>query len=154
MKFIAASGKVEIQAHEDNVEITSAKRIVLIASDEIVLQAPRVTIISQGAQAEYGGGAITYQCTGAYAVKSANVAFSGPGGGNSEPLNLPASVVKHDQRVRMTDYNTAMPLANQRYRAKLEDGQVIEGTTDAEGVTAVLKSSIPFGRYTIEALFD
>lgn len=154
MKLISASGKVEIQAHDDNIELTSAKRIVLIASGEIVLQAPKVTIVTQGAQAAYGGGAITYQCTGAYAVKSANVAFSGPGGGNPEPLNLPGSVVKHDQRVRMTDYNTAMPLANQRYRAKLEDGQVIEGTTDAEGVTEVLKSSIPFGRYTIEALFD
>jgi type VI secretion system secreted protein VgrG len=45
-------------------------------------------------------------------------------------------------------------MANQRYRAKLEDGQVIEGKTDAEGLTEVLKSSIPFGRYTIEALFD
>ena len=154
MKLIAGSGKVEIQAHKDNVEITSAKRIVLIASDEIVLQAPKVTIVSQGAQAAYGGGAITHQCTGVYAVKSASFAFSGPGDGNPEPLNLPASLVKHDQRVRMTDYNTAMPLANQRYRATLEDGQVIEGTTDAEGVTEVLKSSIPFGRFTIEALFD
>lgn len=154
VKLIAASGKVEIQAHEENVEITAAKRIVLTASDEIVIQAPKVTIVAQGAQAAYGGGGITYQCTGAYAVKSANVAFSGPAGGGPEPLNLPTSLVKHDQRVRMTDYNTAIPLANQRYRATLEDGQVVEGTTDAEGITEVLKSSIPFGRYTIEALFD
>jgi type VI secretion system secreted protein VgrG len=154
VKLIAARGKVEIQAHEDNVELTSAKRIVLIASDEIVLQAPKVTIVSQGAQAAYGGGAITYQCTGAYAVKSASAAFSGPGGGDPPSLHLPASVAAHDQRVRMTDYNTAIPMANQRYRAKLEDGQVIEGVTDAQGLTDLLKSSIPFGRYSIEALFD
>jgi type VI secretion system secreted protein VgrG len=154
MKIIAGAGKVEIQAHEDNVEITSAKRIVLIASDEIVLQAPKVTIVSQGAQVAYGVGNITYQCTGSYAVKSANVAFSGSGSGDLEPLRMPAGQVKHDQRVRMMDFNTAMPLANQRYRAKLEDGQVVEGTTDAEGVTEILRSSIPFGRYTIEALFD
>ena len=69
-------------------------------------------------------------------------------------MSLPVSVAKHDQRVRLTDYNTASPLGNQRYRAKLEDGQVIEGTTDAQGLTEILKSSIPFGRYSIEALFD
>ena len=154
MKLIAASGKVEIQAHDDNVELTSAKRIVLTASDEIVLQAPKVRIVTQGAQAAYGGGTITYQCTGAYAVKSASVEFSGPSGGDPPRLNLPASVAAHDQRVRMTDYNTAIPMVNQRYRATLEDGQVIEGRTDAEGLTEVFKSSIPFGRYTIEALFD
>lgn len=154
VKLTAATGKVEIQAHEDNIELTSAKRIVIIASEEIVFQAPKVTVVTQGAQAAYGGGAITYQCTGAYAVKSASAAFSGPGGGNPPPMSFPASVAAHDQRVRMTDYNTAIPLANQRYRAKLEDGQVIEGTTDAEGMTEVLKSSTPFGRYTIEALFD
>jgi type VI secretion system secreted protein VgrG len=63
-------------------------------------------------------------------------------------------VASHDQRVRLTDYNTAEPLVNQRYRATLEDGQVIEGTTNAEGLTETFKSSIPFGRYTIEAIFE
>ena len=43
MKLIAATGKVEIQAHADNIELTSAKRIVLVASEEIVIQAPKVT---------------------------------------------------------------------------------------------------------------
>lgn len=154
MKLTAANGKIEIQAHDDNIELTSAKRIVLVASDEIVIQAPKLTIVTQGAQAEFGGGNITQQCSGAYAVKSANVAFSGGGNGSVRALNLPASVAKHDQRVRLNDYNTAMPLANQRYRATLEDGQVIEGTTDAEGLTETFKSTIPFGRYTIEAIFD
>jgi type VI secretion system secreted protein VgrG len=60
----------------------------------------------------------------------------------------------HDQRVQITDLNTGAPLANQRFRAKLEDGQEIEGTTDARGLTQILKSTIPFGRYTIEAIND
>lgn len=154
IKLTAASGKVEMQAHSDNIELTSAKRIVLVASEEIVIQAPKVTLVTQGAQAAYGGGKITYQCTGAYAVKSSNVAFTGAGDGNSTPLNLPKSLASHDQRVRLSDYNTAMPLANQRYKATLEDGQVIEGVTNAEGLTDILKSSTPFGRYTIEAIFE
>jgi type VI secretion system secreted protein VgrG len=152
MKLIAAAGKIEIQTHQDSIELTSAKRIVLTASEEIVLQAPKVTILSCGAQAAYGGGQITYQCTGAYAVKAANFGYLGPGAGNPGVLNLPTSAAAHDQHVRMTDLNTGEPLAHQRYRAQLEDGQVIEGTSDANGLTQVLRSTIAFGRYTLQAL--
>lgn len=154
MKFIAASGKVDIQAHDDNIELTSAKRIIFSASDEIVIQAPKVSIITQGAQAAYGGGAITYYLSGAYAINSATFAHRGAGDSQAGALTLPKSVMAHDQRVQVTDLNTGKPIAHQRYRAKLEDGQEIEGTTDAQGLTQILKSTIPFGRYTIEAIND
>jgi len=154
MKLIAGSGKVEIQAHDDNVEITSAKRIVLIASDEIVLQAPKVTVVTQGAQAAYGDGAITHQCTGAYGVKSSNVAFTGPGDGSPISMRMPQDVLAHDQHVRIVDFNTGEPLANQRFRATMEDGQVTEGVTDANGLTQILKSSIPFGQFVIKAIYE
>jgi type VI secretion system secreted protein VgrG len=153
-KLIAASGKVEVQAHDDNVEITSAKRIVLVASEEIIMQAPKVTIVSQGAQAAYGGGAITHQCTGSYVVKSAKAEFPGAGDGSPTTMQMPASLVAHDQRVRIVDLSTGEPLANQRYRATMEDGQIIEGTTDAKGLTQTLTSTIPFGHFTIEAIHD
>jgi type VI secretion system secreted protein VgrG len=154
MKFIAASGKVEIQAHQDNIELTSAKRIVFSASDEIVIQAPKVSIITQGAQAAYGGGAITYHLSGAYSINSATFAHRGPGDSQLAAQTLPKSEMSHDQHVQITDLNTGEPIANQRFRAKLEDGQEIEGTTDARGLTQILKSTIPFGRYTIEAIND
>jgi type VI secretion system secreted protein VgrG len=152
MKFIAASGKVEIQAHQDNIELTSAKRIVFSATDEIVIQAPKVSIITQGAQAAYGGGAITYHLSGAYSINSATFAHLGPGDSQLAAQTLPKSTIAHDQHVQITDLNTGEPIANQRFRAKLEDGQEIEGTTDARGLTQILKSTIPFGRYTIEAI--
>lgn len=154
MKLTAASGKVEIQAHDDNIELTSAKRIVLVASEEIVIQAPKLTIVTQGAQAELGGGKITQQCSGMYAVKSANVAFSGGGDGDVPRLSLPESVASHDQRVRMVDLNSGDPLANQRYRVTMEDGQVFKGVTNGEGFTEVLNTEIPFGSYEIAAVFE
>lgn len=153
-RLIAASGKVEIQAHDDNVEITAAKRIILSASDEIVLQAPRVTVITQGAQAAYGEGAITHQCSGSFSVKSAKFAFTGPGDGNPSSMLMPKSDIAHDQHVRIVDLNTGEPLANQRYRAEMEDGQVFEGRTNDQGLTQILKSSIPFGQFAIKAIYD
>ena len=153
-KLVAASGKVEIQAHDDNVEVTAAKRIVFAASEEIVLQAPKVTVVSQGAQAAFGGGAITHQCSGNFVVKSAKAEFSGGGDGAPPAMRLPDSSAEYDQRVRMVDMSTGEPLVEQRYRATMEDGQILEGRTDAEGLTQILSSTIPFGQFKIEALYD
>lgn len=152
MKLTAASGKVEIQAHQDSIELTSAKRIVLTASEEIVIEAPKVTFISQGAQLSLGEGAISQQCTGAYSVQSASASFSGPASGKIGKLDLPTSMVSHDQRVRVVDLTTGEALANQLYRVTAEDGQVFEGRTDKHGMTEAMTTSIPFGTYSIETL--
>ncbi|MES3023306.1 MAG: type VI secretion system Vgr family protein [Pseudomonadota bacterium] len=154
VKLIAASGKVEIQAHEDNVEITSAKRIILIASEEIVFQAPKVTVVTQGAQAVYGEGAISHKCTGGYAVNSTDVSFTGPTDSEPPRMRMPKEVPAHEQRVRIVDLNTGEPMPKQRFQATMEDGQVIEGTTDEMGLTQILESSIPFGQFTIKAIFE
>ena len=45
-------------------------------------------------------------------------------------------------------------MANQRYRVQMEDGQVLEGVTDAHGLTPIFQSSLPYGDYTINAIHD
>ena len=153
-KLVAGSGKVEIEAQDENVEITSAKRIVLSATEEIVLQSPKVTVVTQGAQLALGDGAVTHQCTGSFTVKSSKTEFPGAGEGGSLSMRMPTSMVEHDQRVRLADLTTGEPLGNQRYRVTLDDGQVIEGRTSADGMTENFRSDIPFGGYAIEALDD
>ena len=153
-RLVAASGKVEIEAQDENVEITSAKRIVLAASEEIVLQSPKITIVAQGAQVAIGDGSITHQCTDSFVVKASKFEFPGAGDGGAMAMRMPDSVVKHDQRVRMVDLSTGSPLAERRYRIMLEDGQIVEGRTDANGMTQDFVSEIPFAHYTIEALDD
>lgn len=153
-RLVAASGKVEIEAQGENVEITSAKRIVLAASEEIVLQSPKITIVAQGAQVAIGDGSITHQCTDSFVVKASKFEFPGAGDGGAMAMRMPDSAVKHDQRVRMVDLSTGSPLSERRYRIMLEDGQIVEGRTDANGMTQDFVSEIPFAHYTIEALDD
>jgi type VI secretion system secreted protein VgrG len=45
-------------------------------------------------------------------------------------------------------------MKNQRYRITTEDGRTFEGRTDGAGLTERFTSTIPFGRYSIEALDD
>lgn len=154
IKLVAASGKLELQTHADDIELTSAKRIVLTATEEIVLQAPRMRFVAQGAQIEIGNGAITEQSTGVHTIKSSKFAHVGAGNGSPAASVPPKSESAHDQQTVLRWIGTDEPMTNQRYRITTEDGRVIEGRTDAAGLTERFTSTIPFGRYTIEALSD
>jgi type VI secretion system secreted protein VgrG len=154
IKLIAASGKLDLQSHADDIELTSAKRIVLTATEEIVFQAPKLRFVAQGAQVDIGGGAITQQSRGAHTIKSSTFAHLGPADGSPPAVKLPASAAKHDQQTVMRWIGTDEPMTDQRYRITTEDGCTFEGRTDADGLTQRFTSDIPFGRYTIEALDD
>lgn len=154
IKLIAASGKLELQTHKDDIEVTSSKRIVLTATDEIVLQAPKLRFVAQGAQVEIGGGAITQQSSGEHTIKSSKFAHFEPGGGSPAAFKPPTSESSHDQQTVLRWIGTDEPMKNQRYRITMEDGSIFEGRTDAAGMTERFTSSIPFGRYSIEALDD
>jgi len=154
IKLIAASGKLDMQTHAGDIELTSAKRIVLTAAEEIVLQAPKLRFVAKGAQAEIGGGAITQQCSGDHTIKSAKFAHIKPGEGSLADVKLPVSDMLHDQQTVLRWIGTDEPMTNQRYRITTEDGRVFEGRTDATGLTERFTSAIPFGSYSIEALDD
>jgi len=154
IKLIAASGKLELQTHDGDIEATSSKRIVLTATEEIVLQAPKLRFVAQGAQVDIGGGVITQQSSGPHTIKSSKFAHAGPGNGSPATVKPPVSESAHDQQTILRWVGTDEPMKNQRYRITTEDGRTFEGRTDATGLTERFTSTIPFGRYSIEALDD
>ncbi|WUR16309.1 DUF2345 domain-containing protein [[Empedobacter] haloabium] len=150
IKLIAASGKLDLQTHGDDIELTSAKRLVLNAADEIVLQAPKVRFVAQGAQVNLGGGAITQQSSGAHTIKSSRFDHLGPGGGSPPGLDLPQSDVQTDERFVLARRGSGRPHANQRYRIELDDGRTIEGVTDQQGRTALAQDmALKIARLTL-----
>lgn len=154
IKLIAASGKLEMQTHADDIELTSAKRIVLTATDEIVLQAPKLRFVAQGAQVDIGGGAITQQSSGEHTIKSSKFSHVKPGGSSLAAVQPPTSEMVHDQQTVLRWIGTDEPMKDQRYRITTEDGRTFEGRTDATGLTERFTSAVPFGSYSIEALDD
>lgn len=154
IKLIAASGKIDLQTHADDIEATSAKRIVLTAADEILLQAPKVRFVTQGAQVDIGGGTITQQSSGVHTIKSSQFAHMGPGGGSAPNVKIATSPAVHDQQTVLRWIGTDEPIKDQRYRITTEDGRIFEGRTDSTGLTERFTSEIPFGHYVIETLDD
>jgi type VI secretion system secreted protein VgrG len=152
IKLIAASGNIRIQSQNGDIEITSLKRIKLIANEGIELQSPELTMVAKGCQATYSGGAITQQSSGIHTIKSSKFSHETGGDGTPENLHLPTTEVEHDQQVLVTDLSTDQPMPDRRYRIKVEDGQVIEGQTNHQGLTEKFSTKIAFASYQIELL--
>ncbi|WGS42442.1 type VI secretion system tip protein VgrG [Burkholderia sp. JSH-S8] len=89
MKLFAAKGKVEVQAHSDNIELTAQKTVKMLSATENVEVAAKQEILltSGGAYIRIKGGNIEIHAPGKVDFKGAQHAFSGPA---SMPYALPA----------------------------------------------------------------
>ncbi|TFW13321.1 type VI secretion system tip protein VgrG [Duganella callida] len=152
IKLIAASGNIKIEAHNGDIEITSLKKIRLTATEGIEIQSQAVKIVAQGCQVDYGAGAITQQSKGDHTIKSSKFKHENGSDGRPVNLSLPSTEVDHDQQVLVTDMITDEPIIGRRYRVTLEDGKVVEGKTDNNGLTERFASKIAFARFEIELL--
>ncbi|KWF94809.1 type VI secretion protein ImpA [Burkholderia diffusa] len=80
MKLFAAKGKVEVQAHADNIEFTAQKTLKMVAATENVDVAAKQEILltSGGAYIRIKGGNIEIHAPGKVDFKGAQHQFSGP----------------------------------------------------------------------------
>jgi type VI secretion system secreted protein VgrG len=140
IKLVAARGDVVVKTHQGNVDIRSAGKITLIAAEGIEFQAPAVKVVAQGVQTDWGGGAITQQSSGPHIVRAASFDQVGPGAGAPVGLHLPATRMETDERLVVVDRQTGLPARGRRYTARHEDGTTVEGITDDEGRTDILRA--------------
>ncbi len=140
MKLIAASGNVVVQAHDGDIRFGATGAIHFDAGTHIYMGGREIQFVAAGAQADYGGGAITQQCSAAYAVKSATFAHVSPGGGDPPEVAFPSTKLEADERVVLRDRQSLEPIKNRRFRATLADGDVVEGATDGDGRSELLSA--------------
>ena len=142
MKLITANGKIELQAHNNNIEATAAKKIILTGLEEIIMHAPKMTFITNGAQIEMGDGKITTQCSGTHEQKAAMHELTGPGGGSVSGL-LPSSQAIYDEKFKLHS-PSGNPRANLPATIKDAKGKTLwSGTTNAQGEADILKKDLP-----------
>jgi type VI secretion system secreted protein VgrG len=141
IKLVAADGDVTLEARQGRVQVRAAKRISLISSEAIHIEAPLVRIVSRGAQTEWADGTITQQGSGKHVVKASSVVHGGPGGGTPTTLDFARSNIRSDERVVLRDLQTRDPIPLQRYIAHLEDGSTIAGVSDEAGRTGLVQGA-------------
>ncbi len=80
MKLFAGKGKVEIQAHDDNIELTAQKSVKLISATQTIegVAKQEILLTSGGAYIRLKDGNIEIHAPGAIDVKGAQHGFNGP----------------------------------------------------------------------------
>ncbi|MGH8777564.1 type VI secretion system Vgr family protein [Paraburkholderia sp.] len=80
MKLFAAKGKIEVQAHADNIEVTAQKSLMLVSATEKIQAAAQqeILLVSGGAYIRLKGGDIEIHAPGKIDIKGAQHLFSGP----------------------------------------------------------------------------
>ncbi|MFM0152731.1 type VI secretion system Vgr family protein [Paraburkholderia sediminicola] len=141
MKLFAAKGKVEIQAHSDNIELTAQRTMKLLSATEKIEAAAKQEILltSGGAYIRVKDGNIEIHAPGKIEIKGAQHAFSGPTS-HAEQMNTWPDM-PNDEQFILRHQGTGEPMANRKFQITRGDGTLITGRTDAEGRTGIQKSS-------------
>lgn len=105
-KLFAAKGKVEVQAHSDNIEVTAQKSVKLISATGNIEAAAQQEILltSGGAYIRIKGGNIEIHAPGMIDIKGGQHQFSGPTQ-QSYPLQslpIPSDMKRYSNKVDMS----------------------------------------------------
>ncbi|MDB5834147.1 MAG: type secretion protein ImpA, partial [Caballeronia sp.] len=151
IKLVAASGNVHIEAQQDNIEIQARKVVELMSTNGwINLTAKQgIRINSSGTELEISARGIIGYTEGSYLVHSADHQTFAP---QAKPVKLPLtdiSQAKVAEHFVLMEHGSGLRLPGQRYRITLAAGQLIDGTTNALGETAlVLSESVQIAALT------
>ncbi|WP_144141305.1 type VI secretion system Vgr family protein [Paraburkholderia sp. BCC1884] len=147
MKVFAAKGKVEIQAHSDNIELSAQKTLRLVSATEKIEAAADQDILltSGGAYIRISGGNIEIHAPGNVDIKGSQHSFNGPAS-TSYPLTaLPTS--GYDTAMQYL-YHDDEPVQGAKYVATLSDGSIRQGTLDMYGRMSL--EDVPVGPVKVE----
>ncbi|MCA8004083.1 type VI secretion system Vgr family protein [Burkholderia cenocepacia] len=133
MKLIAAKGKVEVQAHSDNIEIAAQKTVkVLSATEKIEVAAQQeVLLTSGGAYIRLKGGNIEIHAPGTIDVKGAQHAFSGP---TRTDYPLSPAPTSHGAAALQYQYHDDTPVQGAKFTIHYDSGATFSGVVDSKGM--------------------
>ncbi|WP_233800300.1 type VI secretion system Vgr family protein [Paraburkholderia sp. HP33-1] len=144
IRLKAASGKVRIEAQSDDVEVI-AQRVVSIISrtDSINLMASKEIVLHAGStQVVINSEGYRVYTDGEHRVHAGSHQNDGPA---ARPVSVPVTPGKPGKLAAhhvLIEHLTGFALPNQPYRITLDDGQVIQGVTNALGETSLVTSNL------------
>jgi len=138
-RWFASQGDMDIQAQggaittwsTQDTHITSGKKLVITAQDEL-------TLICGGGYIKIKGGNVETGGPGKLLVK--NQAISKQGSANMQGVMKSFEPGSFDERFVITHPASGKVLANQKYEIHLPDGSVTTGVTDAKGHSSLIGS--------------
>ncbi|MGU7772329.1 type VI secretion system Vgr family protein [Burkholderia sp. MR1-5-21] len=141
---IAGDGPVVLQAQQDTLSATAQKGIQIMSiGDEVLISGKSIRLVAEDGSYVKVGGGIEVGSDGAFTAHTAGHDFVGP---NTDHVAPPAfNRAGADQKFRLRYPGTdgddgSHPVPNRPYKITLCNGQVINGISDAHGLTELASS--------------
>lgn len=138
-KLFSSHNDIDIQAQGGNIttwstqdtHISSGKKLVVTAQDEL-------TLICGGGYIKIKGGNVEIGGPGKLLVKNAGIKKAGSGSMQGVMKSFEPSTF--DEKFVITHPVSGKPLANQNYDIHMPDGKVLSGVTDSSGNSSLIMS--------------
>ncbi|KMK12275.1 type IV secretion protein Rhs, partial [Pluralibacter gergoviae] len=138
-KLFSSHNDIDIQAQGGDLttwsthdtHISSGKKLVVTAQDEL-------TLICGGGYIKIKGGNVEIGGPGKLLVRNAGIKKTGPASMQGVMKSFEPSTF--DEKFVITHPVSGKPLANQNYEIHLPDGKILSGITDASGNSSLVTS--------------
>ncbi|MFP1807210.1 type VI secretion system Vgr family protein [Lonsdalea quercina] len=138
-KLFSSHNDIDIQAQGGNIttwstqdtHISSGKKMVVTAQDEL-------TLICGGGYIKIKGGNVEIGGPGKLLIKNAGIKKAGSGSMQGVMKSFDPSTF--DEKFVITHPVTGKPLANQNYDIHMPDGKILSGITDSSGNSSLIMS--------------
>ena len=141
---IANQGNVQLQAQAGDVVIQAQKDLHVAATGDVYIRGEKIHLVASDGSYYTIGGGHEMGSDGRLNVKTAGHSFNGPATQQSTPLNFGKDGTKQRYQLHYPGHTDDSPMlaANQAYKITMSDGRVIQGTSDAQGLTDLLQDDV------------
>jgi type VI secretion system secreted protein VgrG len=142
IQAVTGEGPMLLQAQADTLTANAQKGVKITTNEnEVLITAPTIRLVAEdGSYIKIGSG-VTLGTNGDVKILSASHQWGGPS--TQQAAKTTFNDLPTDQRFRLhypgDSADTPMHAANQPYRITLDNGSVIEGKSDANGLTSLVK---------------
>ncbi|QBH02370.1 type VI secretion system Vgr family protein [Xanthomonas oryzae] len=146
LSAIANQGPVRLQAQADALVANAQTNLQLTANTgEVLLSAPRIRLVAEdGSFLSIGGGGITLGTQGGVELHAASHALLGPSTEQADRPSFGKDGTDQKFQLHYPSHSADTPqlAANQPYSITLDDGRVVQGVSDAQGLTDLLRDEV------------
>ncbi|ACD60753.1 type VI secretion system tip protein VgrG [Xanthomonas oryzae pv. oryzae] len=145
LSAIANQGPVHLQAQADALVANAQTNLQLTANTgEVLLSAPRIRLVAEDGSFLSIGGGITLGTQGGVELHAASHALLGPSTEQADRPSFGKDGTDQKFQLHYPSHSADTPqlAANQPYSITLDDGRVVQGVSDANGLTDLLRDEV------------
>ncbi|KVN11126.1 MULTISPECIES: type VI secretion system Vgr family protein [unclassified Burkholderia] len=145
VQAVAGEGPMLLQAQADTLTANAQKGVKIATNEnEVLVTAPTIRFVAEdGSYIKIGGG-VTLGTNGDIKLLSASHQWGGPSTEQASKTSFTNQPTDQQFRLHFPGHTPETPAlaANQQYRIALNDGRIIEGKSDASGLTDLVKDDV------------